>query len=162
MSWWIFKRLLKVDDFGNVMPVAGHVMNTPATNQTSTGLIMQRTLGETVVFGNVLYLKSDGRLWKANATDGTKCPAVAMALEAGNAADVKKVCMWGPVRNDSWTWVVGSGEANLLFLSAAADGAIVTAAPSGTPGFRVQIVARVIDSTSLFFFPTPVMVQLAS
>lgn len=156
---WFFNRLFKIDDSGNVMPVAGHVMNTPATNQSSTGLIMQRTLGETVVFGDLLYVKSDGKLWKANADAGTTCPCVAMALEAGGLNDVKKVCMWGPVRNDSWAWVVGSGEANLLFLSAATAGVIATSAPS-TTGLRVQIVARIIDSTSLFFFPTPVIVQL--
>lgn len=66
------------------------------------------TLGETVAIGAPLYLKSDGKFWKAQAAAGT-VPAMGVALEAGNADDSIVIQRIGPCTVGTWAFTGDPG-----------------------------------------------------
>jgi len=68
---------------------------------------MMVTLGETVAEGNVLYLYTDGKYYKAQAAVG-KIPARCIAIESGNADDEIRAARIGPLQVTGWTWTIGS------------------------------------------------------
>jgi len=126
----------------------------PTTDQASSGLIAPMTCGETTVFGNVGYIKSDGKLWLSSATSATTMPTIAMALEAGSANDIKNWIFQGFVRNDSWDWAVGGP----VYVDIAAGG-ITQTTVTGT-GNQAQIVGVALTSDSIIFNPSYVLVEV--
>jgi len=103
--------------------------------------------GATPVFGSLLYMQADGELNLADADAGTTCPAIAMAL--GTTEGKQLVMYAGSVRDDSWNWTLGAGEAGLIYLSTTAGGMTQTK-PVGA-GDRIQCVGRAIDADRMFF-----------
>lgn len=123
--------------------------NSLSTNQSYSGIIESGTVGESVAFGDVLYLKfSDGKWWKANASGYTTTPAARMALAAISANASGILLVEGYVRYDSWTLA-----ANKAYLSAATSGAITTTQPS-TTGNQIQVIGIGLTSTKLYFRPS--------
>jgi hypothetical protein len=79
-----------------------------SSNQTTTGLIVDGiTVGETVAFGDLCYLKSDGKYWKtdANAIETTTGPLL-IALEVITAGNAGKFLKRGYIRKDTWSFSV--------------------------------------------------------
>jgi hypothetical protein len=89
-----------------------------SVNQTSTGLIVDGiTVGENVAFGDLCYLKSDGKYWKtdANAIATTAGPLL-ISLESITADSAGKFLKRGYVRDDAWAFSV----ADVLYVGATA------------------------------------------
>jgi len=119
-----------------------------------SGLTSGMTVGEAVVFGQPLYMKSDGKLWKADATDDTKMPAIAMAAATISADASGSVLLQGFVRDDSWSWVVGG-----LIYASTTTGELTQTAPS-TTGDQVQVVGTAIHAERMWFCPTPITSEI--
>lgn len=101
------------------------------------------TLGETVVFGECIYLKaSDGKWWKAkaDATATSGVVRVGYCCIAGNADAATVIMFKGIIRADTLfdTFTISAP----VFLSAATAGKIVSAAPSGTTNFVIRIAGH--------------------
>lgn len=64
------------------------------------------TIGETVAIGEVVYLKSDGKYWLAQA-GATTLPARGIVLEVGNADDEIRIQRVGPLEVSGWSWSIG-------------------------------------------------------
>jgi hypothetical protein len=94
------------------------IVETLPANVKATGLIVKKTAGEALAFGEVVYFKSDGKAWKADASGVATAPAVAMAIAAISADAVGEFLLIGNVRNDTWAWTIGG----LLYLSTTAGG----------------------------------------
>lgn len=125
------------------------LLNTLGSNQTYTGLIESGTVGENVVFGDVLYLKfSDGKWWKAKANSYTTTPAARMAMASISANASGVLLIEGNVRYDSWSFA-----ANKVYLSAATYGAVTTTQPS-TTGNQIQVIGIAKTSTTMYFRPS--------
>src|SRR3989304_1192622 len=72
--------------------------NTLGTNQTAQGIMITKTAGENLAFGDPVYFKSDGKAWKADAdTSGS-------------------ILLRGIIRDDAWTWTIGG----VIYLSTGA------------------------------------------
>lgn len=113
------------------------------------------TAGENLVFGNICYVKNDGKLWKAQSNASTTMPGVAMAV-ATISADAAGLFVWsGKVRNDAWSWTPGK----LLFVDASTAGALTETAPGS--GNFVQPVAVAISATIIMLKPSLEMVEVA-
>lgn len=123
--------------------------NTLGSNLSYSGLIESGTVGENVVFGDVLYLKfSDGKWWKALATAYTTTPVARMAMASISANASGTLLIEGNVRNDSWALA-----ANKVYLSAATSGAITTTQPA-TTGNQIQVLGVAKTSTRMYFKPS--------
>lgn len=82
---------------------------TPDSDHTTDGIITTLTAGENLVFGNVCYMKSDGKLWKAQAgTEITLLPGIAMATATILADASGNFLLYGFARDDTWDWTIGN------------------------------------------------------
>jgi hypothetical protein len=111
-------------------------------------------VGESVAFPDLLYLKSDGKWWKADADAATSMPGLRMALETKGADGVCLVLRMGRVRDDDWAWTVGG----LIFASTTAGGLTQTA-PSES-GDQVQVVGIAYHADKMIFDPSPVIAEV--
>jgi len=129
--------------------------NTSIADVSYSGKDITITAGENVAFGNVVYLKSDGKLWKTDADAEATSKgmlALAVATIAGDASG--KFLTQGIARNDAWNWTVGG----TLYLSTDA-GALTQTAPSGNEDI-VRIVGHAITADIIFFNPSNEYVEL--
>ncbi len=118
----------------------------PTTDHNASGNKATLTAGENLVFGDVCYIKSDGKAWKADA-DGT-APAergllIALATISADAEGVFALPSTF-IRDDTWAWTVG----NPIYLSATA-GALTQTAP--TPALVMGIATH---ADRMYFYPT--------
>ena len=100
-------------------------------------------------FGVPMFLLINGHLNSASATDGTTCPAVYLSLESGTGS--KRMLKRGFIRDDSWDWIVGPGEAGRIYLSAT-SGLLTQTAPA-VSGNRIQIVGYAVTADVIYFDP---------
>lgn len=110
------------------------------------------TLGETVAKGEVVYLKSDGKYWKAKAAVGL-VPARGMAIEAGNADDEIRIQRIGPITVSGWSLTGSPGDK--VFVDDITAGAIT----EDRPFEFAQTVGYVLSSTSVYLLfrePSPI------
>lgn len=122
---------------------------TLSTNSSYSGLIESGTVGETVAFGDVLYLKfSDGKWWKAKADAYATTPGLRMAMASISANASGVLLIEGNVRYDSWSLA----DRN-VWLSAATAGAVITTQPS-TTGNQIQYLGVAKTSTTMYFKPS--------
>jgi hypothetical protein len=124
---------------------------TSMSNQTAVGTKTDVTVGENVSFGELLYLKADGKYWKSDADASTTMPAEVMAIATILADAVGQVLVMGFARDTSWSWTLGNGIANLLYATTTA-GDISQTAPSGS-GDQVQVIGYAHESDITMFSP---------
>lgn len=120
----------------------------PATDLTVTGTVISATAGENLAYGDIVYIKSDGKLWKGDA-DASLFPVQYMATATilANASGV--FLKDGYARNDAWTWTIGGA----IYLSATAGGMTQTAPSSSGAG--IQIVGYAHSATIIKFLASP-------
>jgi hypothetical protein len=134
--------LLHVDDM---------LIKATSSDHEATGLKESVTVGESVVFGDLLYMKSDGKWWKADADATTTMPGARLALETKAADATCSVLMIGNARDDTWAWTVGG----LIYAST-----LTQTAPSAT-GDQVQVVGIATHADKMSFNPSLVLVEVA-
>ena len=94
---------------------------------SASGIKTTFTAGENLAFGEVCYQKSDGKIWKADATTIATALVVVMALASISAEASGSFLLLRIVRDDNWSWTVGGN----IYLHTTA-GEISQTAPSGT------------------------------
>lgn len=130
--------------------------SSPDSNLTGSGIIAEVTIDASASIGDALCMSSDGHYDLADANASGTVPVVGIALESGSGT--KKILLRGTFRNDSWSWSVGDGESNLLYASSTAGD--LTQSPPSTAGDYVQVVGRVLSSTTIYFDPQLTMVEV--
>jgi len=127
---------------------------------TWSGIVCDGVLGDTIAFGDLLYLATADQRWeKADADAETTAGDVmlAIALEAGIDGDTKKLLLRGFVREDDWAFT-SYGQA--LYVSATA-GSMTQTAPS-TTGQIVRVVGYAHDNAdTIYFDPEKGWVEIA-
>ncbi len=122
---------------------------TPDSDHTVSGFRADDlTAGENLVFGDFCFLKSDGKYWKADATDASTAPCSTMCMETLSADQTGEYLFRGFARDDSWSWTIGA----LLYLSDTA-GELTETAPSGT-GNVIQPIGIAQSATVVMMNPT--------
>lgn len=114
---------------------------------------IKKVVGENVSAGNGLYLKDDGKWYKANASFEATMPAEALAVKSASADENCSMILIGTHVNAAWTWTIGG----LLYVSTTA-GLLTQERPSGT-GKQVQIVGFALEATEIFFNPSYELVE---
>lgn len=107
---------------------------------------MAVTAGETLAFGDPVYIKSDGKFWKADADQATTFPAVGIATGTATANNPVTVLLLGMARNDAWTWTVGG----LVYLSTSAG--LTQTQPSATDNV-IQVIGVAEAATRIYVSP---------
>lgn len=134
----------------------------PNATETGNGIITTDTVGENVIPGDALYLKADGKYWKADASGGATMPASVMAMETKTANNTCRLLRMGYFRHDSrWNWTPGDGEANLLFVHTTAGDIVQFANKPVGSGDQVQVVGEIKNADVIFWNPSLVLLEIA-
>ena len=96
-------------------------------------------------FGCLLHIDSDGNLIMADADATSVIPCTMMALESGTG--VKNCLLMGFVKNSSWSLTPG----NPVYVSTT-PGQVTQTAPS-VSGDKVQIIGYATSSDTIYFKP---------
>ena len=117
------------------------------TAPTGGNTVRKDIVGEKISVGDVLYMKSDSKWWKADANQVTTMPGAALAMQTVKANKKCEMLMIGFFENPSWSYAVGS----LLYVSTT-PGPPTQAMPAGT-GEQVQVIGYVLTPTMICFSP---------
>ena len=129
---------------------------TLSADHTCSGDVITATAGESVVIGDVCYLKSDGKFWKADADAvATTKGMLAMATGSISADASGTFLIKGLIRDDTWAWTVGAE----LFVSLTPGNPTATA-PSAT-GDVVRIIGYAKGADYVWFDPDKTYVEIA-
>lgn len=124
---------------------------TPDTDHTSTGpKTATFNAGESVTVMDLVYLKSDGKWWRADASViGTAGGVLGISLETKSADAAMNVALAGSfVRDDTWTWTIGA----TIYMSLT-TGAMTETAPSATDEV-VRVCGFAISADVMYFNPS--------
>lgn len=130
------------------------ILAIPAADTTGEGNTVDLVAAENLVFGEVVYTNSSGKMAKGDAdaiaTAGVTHMALAtIATDAtGSFAEPNSY-----IRNDAWNWTVGG----LIYLSTTA-GAMTQTRPSGTDDV-VQVLGVATHADRMKFMPTLAMAE---
>lgn len=132
------------------------VIEAPGTDHTAEGIKVSMTAGESLVMGNPVYFKSDGKVWRADANAATMYPVMGLAMTTASANGAVEVLLYGIVRDDTWAWTVGG----VIYLSANI-GEMTQSAPTGS-GTRVQVCGVATHADRMFFNPSLDLITLSA
>lgn len=125
---------------------------SPDADHGYSGTAISGTAGEALAINNLVYLKSDGLFWKAQANAEATMSAVGIATAAADAAASIVVLLWGFIRNDDgWggAMTIGSHGAGRIWVSAATAGLATQTAPGS--GNFAQCVGYAVAARIAFF-----------
>jgi len=124
-------------------------------NTTYEGLTTDDIVGESVVFGDLLYMKSDGKWWKASnaVASSAEFPVQGMAVATISVDTSGKILLYGTVRNDTWSF------ATLGSVFCGVD--VPTHIKPTTSGYTVQIIGTSLDVEKMYFNPGSTYIELA-
>lgn len=130
-------------------------LNLSLGDQDAVGVVDTFTVDVNATgFGAALYIAGDGNMEEVAATGQSTMPCMALALETGTGAG-KQVLLWGRIRNDSWSFSVGS----YIYVGATA-GQITDSKPSSS-GDIVQVIGVALASNIIFFNPSYVTIEIS-
>lgn len=127
----------------------------PGTDHSISGPQASLTAGESLVFGDFVFVKSDGKMGKADADAASTMPGLYMAIAtiANDAAGL--FALPGSfIRDDTFTWTVGG----TIYASVTA-GTLSQTAPVDS-GDQVQVVGIATHADRMFFYPSLDLVEL--
>lgn len=132
-------------------------------NETYEGKTVTITVGENVVFGEVIVKKSDNEYYLTDADATTTMPGQLMALETKGDGQTCLCLITGYIVDTDWNWTLGDGQANTLYCDDTTPGAMVqhANAPSDV-GDQVQVVGRVITADCIYFHPDYDLTEVGS
>lgn len=131
----------RFDIVTDINPVQSNLnLGTYAITQTATA-------GENLVSGNLCYLKSDGKYWKASNTSVTTASTHLLIANASITADTTgEFIMYGQFTTSGLT------AGSVYFVGAA--GAISTSTPT-TQDYVIRPIGTALSTTILLFTPGP-------
>lgn len=124
------------------------------------GEIETGTLGETIVFGELVYWDLSEQKWKkADADQIGTMGRTGIALDGGGDTDSISILIKGYIRDDSWDFTVD--DTVKWAYASATDGDITETVPAGAADY-VWVVGYIISADKIFFDPGVMWVKVAT
>jgi hypothetical protein len=123
-------------------------LSTGLSNQTADGIKINLTYGESITIGDLLYIKSDGLVWKADANAAGLFPCNCLALATASSGS-NPVLLHGLYRDDTRYNFTPGAE---IYLSATAGAE--TATQPATSGDAIQVIGTAVSADILYFYPS--------
>lgn len=120
------------------------------SDDTGSGITISLTAGEALTIGDVVYYKSDGKVWKTDADSTTTMPAIGIALATVSAEASVSVLLYGIYRDDSrYNWGTVGGT---LYVDITTSGGLTQTMPTGTDDV-IQIMGIATHADRAFINP---------
>lgn len=130
-----------------------------AGDGTYSGITVSFIAGETLAFGQPVYMKSDGKVWKADADAAATMPCVGIVVVGGNADATVNILTHGLVTETDWNWTVGA----TIYVADGTEGVLTaTVGDLSDENDVVQVVGIAIHADSIFVNPSLTTVVLAA
>lgn len=140
-----------------ILPDAGTIKLTSSTTDAKySGTSIVATAGEILAFGELVYRKSDSKVWKADADAVASMPCVGIVVVAGAAEAQVTILLTGVVTDTDWNWTVGQR----LYVSETAGGIENTVGNISDANDVVQIIGVAWTADTILFNPSLVEVVL--
>jgi len=127
----------------------------PLRSVDANGTFKTVTAGENLVFGNLVYLKSDGKFWKALGDNVATTPCIGVATASISTNSTGDILLFGVIKNTSWNWTIGGA----IYLSVSTGGAMTQTKPS-VAGNQLQFIGTALTATSILFNPNVIIIEL--
>lgn len=150
-------NILAVNTANGQMNYQGTVdfnLNYSTSAGTAAGVVATVTYADSVTFGQVVYVGSDGNYHLAKADVSTTVPAVGMSLGTYGPSESGLILFNGIANNSGWTLTSG----NRLWVSDATAG-LVTATQPTASGHFIQSVGIATGTNTMYFNPVPTLIQ---
>jgi hypothetical protein len=129
----------------------------PSSNLKAHGIITPFIANSNMVFGDVCYLNSSGRMVLCDADAIATSNAIAMCVSSAVASGTTGNFMFmGIARRDVWNWTVGGKI--YLSVTGTSGNTITQTAPSGTNDV-VQCLGVAVHADRVYFNPSLVQVE---
>jgi hypothetical protein len=144
--------IVTVDDKGRVTHMVAQAVSdvsvtaAPGSDDTASGVKIDLTAGESLAMGDPVYIKSDGKVWKADADTAGTFPAIGLAITTAAANATVTVLLLGIARHDAWAWTVGG----IVYLSTSSG--LTQTQPSATDN-AIQIIGIADAATRIYVNP---------
>jgi len=123
--------------------------STLASDHSYSGLTLTLTAGETVAFGEIVYMNfTDKEVKKAKADAAATMPAIGVALEGKNDGQACLVLIFGYIRDDTYNFT-----ATNVYVSDVTGGATLSTPPADS-GDQVQRIGFAFHADKMFFNPS--------
>jgi hypothetical protein len=132
------------------------LVGNSTTDATAYGIVASMVAGATLVWGDVVYIATDGQVELADSDAMTTMPAMGISLGSYSAGGAANILVYGFITETDWTWTTG----NLLYISNT-TGDFTATAPSGN-GDIVQAVALAVNADTILFNPSLTMVEVVA
>ena len=124
------------------------MFNELGSDHSYSGLLDHQLVGESVVFGNLLYFDWNTKTWRrASAGFELTMPGLRIALETRSDGQGCKMLVMGYIRDDSWEFTAAMVYVDTNY------GGVTSTAPS-TAGQQLQRVGVAKSADILFFNPS--------
>ena len=125
-----------------------------------SGIICDGVYGDTLVFGDLIYLNEADQRWEKTDADAEATAGdvmLGMALESGTDGQTKKIFLYGYIRLDTWNF---TSYGHTLYVSCTA-GEMTQTRPNEA-GDIVRVVGYVHDDAdTIFFNPSGTWIEVA-
>lgn len=136
----------------------GSLVAAPASDHMASGTLIALTAGVTMNFGDVGYIKSDGKVGLIDADAIATMSGVVMCADASITANASgNFLLFGIARDDTWAWTVGG----LIYgtVTGTTGNTLSQTAPTGTDDV-VQIMGVATHADRMLFKPSLAQVEL--
>jgi hypothetical protein len=127
------------------------------TSLLSNGIQSTFYLGEDVSFGDVLYLNTNGAVYKADASISTKVPVIGMSLEHKTATNDVSVLLQGSIRYDTWNFTKIGQQ---VYLNRTPAGKLVEDVSNYISGNTVQVIGTITHPNRILFNPDTTIIEI--
>lgn len=127
-------------------------ISTAPTTQTAQGIIVPMVYGEAITIGQLLYFKSDGKVYKADSTSiaTAKLPCMGLALATASSG-TNNVLLLGTYRDTTkWTGGTVLTVGGMCYMSTA--GGTTQTQPASTDNV-IQVVGVAVAADTIYFNP---------
>jgi hypothetical protein len=115
-------------------------------------------IGETLVFGDLCYVKSDTKWWKTDAdAEATTEGVIAICVVGGLANASGYFLTLGYIRDDSWNW---SANGAPLWVGNSPGTLVETANKPAGSGDQIRKVGFTRSADVIYFFPDTTLIEL--
>ncbi|QDP48299.1 MAG: hypothetical protein Unbinned4944contig1000_23 [Prokaryotic dsDNA virus sp.] len=137
------------------------MLNSGVADGEYSGTIALFTAGEDLTAGEVVYLKSDGKLWKAVATAAATSRAVAMAVASVSANAMGPFLLKGFARFDSEFPQYTVGGALYTPEAETSSKNVPEQTAPDSDGDFVQVIGYAVSADSVYFDPDSTVIEVA-